>query len=142
MLKTFTSNFKWLGEGDDPFLMVSAECKSESGSVRLEIEKEFAAGNFIQHSCKDAGGKVFKFEFEGTCPYRIEASASSGDFNCLGTSCTTKEYQASADATVTAGNSSYEGCSNFKVSSGAFSLGTAGCVLMAGLLLSTIALLN
>jgi hypothetical protein len=64
MLKTFTSNFKWLGEGDDSFLMVSAECKSESVSVRLEIENEFAAGNLIQHSCKDAGGKISKLSLK------------------------------------------------------------------------------
>jgi hypothetical protein len=130
-----------LGEGDGPFFMVSAECKSETVSARLEIEKERVAGN-VSYSCKDAGGKVFKVKFEGTsCPYSIEADVSSGDTRCVGTSCTTKEYQVSADATVTAGNSSYEGCSNFKVSSGAFSLETAGCV-MAGLLLSTVALFN
>jgi hypothetical protein len=52
-------------------------------------------------------------------------------------------YQESYDALVTRGDPAYEGCSNFKVSSGAFSLlGTAGCV-MAGLLLSTtVALFN
>jgi hypothetical protein len=104
-----------LEEGDDPFLMVSAECQSESVIVR------WAAGNG-NYSCEDAGGKDFKVEFEGTCPYSSEGFSTeygtqSGDSNCVGTSCTVKEFQASFDAMVTGGQSSYEGCSNFKVSS-------------------------
>jgi hypothetical protein len=135
-------------EGDD--LVLSAECESELVIVQARIEEEFAAGN-LSYSCKDAGGKVFKLEFEGTCPATEAVDRGLEDFSdCVGTSCTVKEFQATIDALVAADQSSgsfYEGCSNFKVSSpeessGAFSLGTAGCVMMASLLLSTAALLN
>eukprot|EP00979_Chaetoceros_neogracilis_P015421 scaffold5892_cov133-Chaetoceros_neogracile.AAC.1 len=98
-----------LEEGGDPFLMVSEECQSES----LELEEEFEAS----YSCED--GKLFKLEYEGTCPFSDEGFSGepySGDSNCVGTSCTVKEFQASFDVMVTAGQSSYEGCSNFKVS--------------------------
>ena len=132
-------------EGD----FVSVECESEFDIVQARIEEEFAAGN-LSYSCKDAGGKVFKLEFEGTCS-GIKAGVSSGDPNCVGTSCTIEEFQTNTNAN-TAGDSSYDGCSNYKWcnedgrcsdSSGAFSLGTAsGTCVMAGLLLSTIALLN
>mmetsp|Transcript_30121 Transcript_30121/g.30476 ORF Transcript_30121/g.30476 Transcript_30121/m.30476 type:complete len:178 (-) Transcript_30121:222-755(-) len=132
-------------EGDD-LVLISAECESELVIVQARIEEEFAAGN-LSYSCKDAGGKVIKLEFEGTCP-AIDLDGFISD-HCAGTSCTVKELQASVDASVTAGQSSgsFEGCSNFKVSSpeessGAFSLGTAGCCVMASLLLSTAALLN
>eukprot|EP00979_Chaetoceros_neogracilis_P015586 scaffold6188_cov192-Chaetoceros_neogracile.AAC.2 len=105
-----------LEEGDDPFFMMSAECKSETVSARLEIEKERVAGN-VSYSCKDAGGKDIKVEFEGTCPFST-AGEGFGDSDCVGTSCTVKEFQAFFDAMVTGGQSSYyEGCSNFKVSS-------------------------
>jgi|AntRauTorckE5430_2_1112549.scaffolds.fasta_scaffold00338_17 hypothetical protein len=137
-------------EGD----FVSVECESEFDIVQARIEEEFAAGN-LSYSCKDAGGKVFKLEFEGTCP-AYSSSDEDGIFigvsdpNCVGTSCTVKEFQARIDfLLVTADqqtSASVEGCSNFKISSpeessGAFSLGTAGCI-MASLLLSTAALLN
>jgi hypothetical protein len=139
------SNFKV--SSLDPFFMVSAECKSDGRIVSLEIDEKIAAGSASSsYSCEDVGGKVFKVEFEGTCVYsRVEGTwdyiKSFGDSNCVGMSCTVKMYQESYDALVTRGDSAYEGCSNFKVSSGAFSLlGTAGCV-MAGLLLSTTAAL-
>jgi len=138
-------------EGDD-LQLISVECESEFDMVQARIEEQFAAGN-LSYSCKDAGGKVFKLEFEGTCPalstidedgFFIDAS----DPNCAGTSCTVNEFQARIDVLVSTGQSSasVEGCYNFKVSSpeessGAFSLGTAGCIL-ASLLLSTAALLN
>jgi hypothetical protein len=144
------------GAGDDVFIFqyLSFKCLSESNSVQGRFNTEVLAGN-LSYSCKDAGGKEFKFEFEGTCrAYDSsidEDEFSSGDSDCVGTSCTVKEFQATFDALVAADQSSgsfYEGCSNFKVSSsaeessGAFSLGTAGCVMMASLLLSTAALLN
>jgi hypothetical protein len=134
-------------EGGDNSL--SFACTSESVSVQMRLVAEALKGN-DSYSCKDAGGKVFKLEFEGTCS-GIKAGVSSGDPNCVGTSCTIEEFQTNTNAN-TAGDSSYDGCSNYKWcnedgrcsdSSGAFSLGTAsGTCVMAGLLLSTIALLN
>jgi hypothetical protein len=141
-----------LEEGNDPFLMMSAKCKSEGLSLKTEIKRQQldnVAGNKF-YICEDAGGKIFEVEYEGTCPYSSEGFSTEysarSDFSnwsnwCVGTSCTTKNFQASFNAMVTESQSSYRGCSNFKVSSGAFSLGTAGCV-MAGLLLSTVALFN
>jgi hypothetical protein len=136
-----------LEEGNDPFLMMSAKCKSEGLSLKTELDN--VAGN-VFYICEDAGGKIFEVEYEGTCPYSIEGVSTEygarSDYPkwsnwCVGTSCTTEKFQASFNAMVTESQSSYRGCSNFKVSSGAFSLGTAGCV-MAGLLLSTVALFN
>jgi hypothetical protein len=136
-------------EGDmDLSLYMSAECQSESASIQARIDEEVAASN-LSYSCKDAGGQVFKLKFEGSCPFSIENGFSSGHSGCVGTSCTIKEHQAVFDAAVEVYYQSfYDGCSNLEVSSpeessGAFSLGTASCVLMASsLLLSTAALLN
>jgi hypothetical protein len=144
------SNFKVssLDDSQDDTLVkwddfMTDECVSESIDAREELEAELGAGNASYSSCKDASGKVFKVEFEGTCPASIEYNETSGDSICVGTSCTVKEYQAYYDAFVSQGPPSYyEGCSTYQwASSGAFSLGTAGCV-MAGLLLSTVALFN
>jgi hypothetical protein len=131
-------------EGGDNSL--SFACTSESVSVQFRLVAEALKGN-DSYSCKDAGGKVFKLEFEGTCSGFEAAGVSS----CVGTSCTIQEFQTNTNAN-TSGDSSYDGCSNYKWcnedgrcsdSSGAFSLGTAsGSYVMAGLLLSTIALLN
>jgi hypothetical protein len=71
-----------LEEGGDYDL--SFECLSESASVQGRF--------YTADSCKDAGGKLFKFEFDCPAAYYYD-----DDSLCVGMSCTVKEYQALYD---------------------------------------------